>query len=1649
MKKEAKMHQIPSWMETPSNSQINPPVQTRKQELPFGELAWEDFEKLCLRLARQKAYIEYCDLYGERGQKQEGIDLYAKIESSEKYWVYQCKREKNFTPTKIKKAVTKFLDGEWAKKSECFFLCTTDSLGATQKSKKIEEQREILKAQGIRLESWDNRRLSEILKDKPEIVDDFFGRNWVKVFCGEDEARKLEKRLDANEVRSFREVCLRFYKNVFNKLDPGLPIPSSDGTNILDLEKRFVFPDIFSQKSIGVTTFDKGDANDPSDDSAVEFDSGNITGNRRERKIRKPSGSTREYTHKQKFEIWLNSNNKSVILGDPGSGKSTLSRFIAIDLLQDSPKMELLGKKWGQFLPIWIPFARWTKLISEHSSSEVSLKEFMAIWLKGFDNDTIWPLVEKALDDKRLLLIVDGLDEWTNQAAAQVALQKLQVFIDDKEIPVIITSRPHGFRKLSFYHVGWNIGELSELSATQQKELCQIWVKHKESVVSEGGKHSKGEIERLVDRETDEFMFELEKSSDLGELAKVPLLLYLLIAMKFSNVRLPRSRFKAYGALVELLITEHPARRRTSAQITDAISDLQPEEMEGVLAWFAYQVMENHSDGLINEQQALAIIESYLRDTEIGLGFDTPSARKQARQILSTVEDEFGLLVRKSSEEIGFFHRSLLEFLSSKHIVRMDIDDQVNLIKKCCADPQWREIILGLFYLTNRASELNRFVECIKEKEVNTVERYHIETLLAEVAFGDFKCSVELARVLANEVFYKIEKGVWMPQRERLLHYVFDGLRSSATKELVKSKLRRWFPDSLGWSRKGVIRIMAKWPKTPEVIECLLQGLLDEELDCKKSSAVALSELAKGDKETEKKIKLLATNSIDIETRAVSLDALLRGWPEIDGLDDILRSARKSLCQELRLVAIKGRVKRKYQNEKDLEELFRLANWERGLGYEWREEIIQLFLSGWPKSSKVKDSCIKTLKLPITERKKEILDKEIAFTVLIKGYPQDDEVAKFISEDLLQDKIRYLGSKTANWELLSKNFKDHPDLADAIDEWISKQRSRDSEISRIALLSRTKTAKNKLLDNVVSSSFPHWSAQALIEGWGMGDPEVSRVLNQIAYGTEERASRIGYLLPQIIVDSGECSKRLLEILKAPDCSRHDFVTHALSMLLKKEGVKQEKKEIVDFILDLEEEATFGDGWVRECVIGFLIELFPEYSRVRKLAKKELMIRSGAYSSVALAYKDDPEIRSLIIDRVSPLPIHLRFAIASRMGENLGDLDFNLSLLENYDLEADVETMTQASIGYHTLLKTHDIDTNRAIEKLSGSIVCYGSDYEDRRQAAFCGLAILGRLDIMVNAKETIGNDEMCAIELPYTVLKSNTPLIKFILSNWKDLKEVFGEELYARLSKNSNFHWDSFCALADDYTMVVDEILEFIESEKAKKITPAMLYLLERIRPKSSLLLNQCLKVLHDVDTDNFDYREKNIAVSEILGRNFGGNEEVLHKIINQPPNYFKQEKIVLALGEGWPQNKLLDEYFEDVTKNNRKLPYYNLFQIICQKGDTEFTYNSIGRFFNETQKYHLMNLSNAMKKFVIKRLQSDDDLYEMLVDDLDKQISISQKVSTLKLLSLSKGLSDEIRDLCMNDLDRQLDTKFPQVAIDVVYGEIRPVAYSMLDMVY
>jgi hypothetical protein len=177
----------PELLEPPRGGFPLGPVATAEQLLPFGKLAWENFERLCLRLARVSGEeLRRARLYGEGGQLQYGIDFYAALPSG-RYASYQCKRIENVAPSDIKAAVDEFTKRpRWSRVSDRFVFCTSDRAVRSQLSDAIETQRQRLakRVKPIEFEVWDAEELSLMLREHKELVGDFFGPEWSAAFFG-------------------------------------------------------------------------------------------------------------------------------------------------------------------------------------------------------------------------------------------------------------------------------------------------------------------------------------------------------------------------------------------------------------------------------------------------------------------------------------------------------------------------------------------------------------------------------------------------------------------------------------------------------------------------------------------------------------------------------------------------------------------------------------------------------------------------------------------------------------------------------------------------------------------------------------------------------------------------------------------------------------------------------------------------------------------------------------------------------------------------------------------------------------------------------------------------------------------------------------------------------------------------------------------------------------------------------------------------------------------------------------------------------------------------------------------------------------------------------------------------------------------------
>jgi hypothetical protein len=177
-------------------------------------------------------------------------------------------------------------------------------------------------------------------------------------------------------------------------------------------------------------------------------------------------------------------------------------------------------------------------------------------------------LLDRAIDERRVLLLLDGLDEWSEEQAARTTLQHILAFVATHSLPTIVTARPRGLDKIGTIPPGWRTAELAPLSLDQQRKLAEAWFSR--GLAGGAASEQSPEIRQPLEARLDRFFAELGRDRRMSSLAGNPLLLVGLIALSFRQIALPRNRIQAMQSLIAILVETHPEHRATAAGDTKA-----------------------------------------------------------------------------------------------------------------------------------------------------------------------------------------------------------------------------------------------------------------------------------------------------------------------------------------------------------------------------------------------------------------------------------------------------------------------------------------------------------------------------------------------------------------------------------------------------------------------------------------------------------------------------------------------------------------------------------------------------------------------------------------------------------------------------------------------------------------------------------------------------------------------------------------------------------------------------------------------------------------------------------------------------------------------------------------------------------------------
>jgi len=1606
----------------PDSSVPPPPAETLAQDLPFDQLTWENFERLCLRVVESESTIEQCYEYGTRGQDQHGIDLLARNLNDGSISVYQCKRVKAFGPASVEAAVTKFLQESWAGTAATFVLCTSSDLRTTGCADEINVQEKRLLEYKTGFEVWNATRLSGKLKKLPELVYDFFGSAWLFDFCGREHESLFSKRLPPQKVEQYRSRLATFYRNIFEQNDPGIPALASPVAPRVGLAERFVLPHLVNNETVlSSNSRSKPNAFDLSADDSDESDS-------KREKLSSPAETKESREVRLPVDDWISTNKRALIIGIAGSGKTTLLRYVLLDLLSSEPTLPAVAEQLGRNLPIWIPFAYWTHTLQRQPGA--SIVDVLRGWFHSWGEDQLFLLVQEAIDDERLLLIVDGLDEWVDDATGSLAFAQFESFLDMRGLPALSSARPYALNWLKLSG-NWRIAKVADLSVEERERLCEIWFRLRARSLG------KPKSQDGVEHEVSSLIADFGYSVDLDELSRIPLFLLLLIALRFQGAALPSGRFDAYQALIRHMLRDHPQRKRSAAAIIPA-DQLSEREIQSILARLAYEIQIQQTGGTISEADFEALlIEILTSPEENGLGLPSADARKISKNFINIEEGSLGLLVPQGMRTFGFLHRSFQERLAAMHCAGKSIDDQISIVRAFANDPQWRETLLHLCSLTPRSSELLGFLSAISDVSNGELQREGADDFRIEVAFSDFDLPLQQVKEIATVAFNIVELSTDMERRRRILRHCLNGLQAGRTRQLVQPKLNEWTIARAPWKSNWLTQL-EMWPTDDITREIFRRGLNDEDAQTIRAAAGLYAKVFRSDRTVADDFVGLAKSAYSIDQRAACMEALLAVWPENPNLGSIGLAAKSTGIPLLQVLGLVIGAKVGDVSQEDVVDAIELASDRIGgpIPYQWSDLLGPLLAEvAKTHASIVKLACLYAVgEDGWAQRRSEVgIDRDVAWFVLVNSYADDPDVISLVAKEIEKDHPFLSMNRLNIWKAIASKYRGVETIERALDARIVRfNAAQPSEAHYAALLTRSDVAKKKMIEMLLDP-FPHWAASALLEGWGMEDGEVAAALRAGALGHERRASEFGSFIPRILGNT-EGKQRLIQLLEHPDAYRLDSV---IAGLFQEASSKQDDALISKVIKEVGEKYDFWDQ-----NISTLIAYCPESPQVRSLALRHLEKRDPPIAQIAASYPNDLEIRLTLSRMMTPLPRELRSDIIAALSRSAAMGEHAEFILSRWDFESDASVKTDMSIGYHAhLVRTNSIPSE-SVEALITAAKSYGPDHDDRRQAAFCGAVLTKRFDIYFDYKETIGDPTGLSVPLDRGS-RTNYPFLDFLASHWIETKAAFGDgflQRFTRFSSDTNA-WTALIPVAHQNIGLVADVNNAIEQHQELQASAPGLRFLAKTKPRSPQLRVAALKAVNGSGGSWMGFLPID-AACEILLDQF--KDEHLYADLE---GLVRTERFtngpMLAICLGWPESALVQGLLPYLNSTDQLVAAYAFFSSapidrIVERLPWQLHQATYGSFWGR-----------YIRRPLLLRLGRDADLSAALYDDMVRNPTPWKKCAYPPAIARTQGLTESAREWVVGEYDRQNSLEYSEFGYDVIYGDLRSVRYSLKDALW
>ncbi len=460
--------------------------------------------------------------------------------------------------------------------------------------------------------------------------------------------------------------------------------------------------------------------------------------------------------------------NKAVILGDPGSGKSTLVSFLSLVGITPALQQRCEGAADNR-LPIVITLRRYADEIKTRRN--LSIIDYIVESVQADFNIVAASkdFFEAYIESGRAIIFFDGLDELPGAHFKGLMRRRIDSFCTSYPVnTVIVTSRIVGYEADIRFDTPYRHYRVAKLRLNEIESFVSDWYSQRITEDVERDKNINDLVKVIKNPDNDA----------IRDLSRNPLLLTIVTLVHRIDAVLPDQRVVLYQKCTETLLnTWTKAKRQNDEPVKGRIEQRNRLRVEAIAYWMHRNSLQAKGRAVAPHDEIVKFLTEHIEKKEKKRDRDEPS-EDQAEEFFAFVKSSAGLMIEAGDGLYSFIHLTFQEYLSATYLTTYgEVGGAQSIWNELDGDlenPRWREVVRLLVASLKSAAAQGFFVEKLCEANLQNPSR---------------DCTLLLLGLLRDGIEPAEEKS------EQICIQVFDILLKTPSSDdirTINTALRSW-----------------------------------------------------------------------------------------------------------------------------------------------------------------------------------------------------------------------------------------------------------------------------------------------------------------------------------------------------------------------------------------------------------------------------------------------------------------------------------------------------------------------------------------------------------------------------------------------------------------------------------------------------------------------------------------------------------------------------------------------------------------------------------------------------------------------------------------------------------------------------------------